>query len=89
MIKSGFTDKQIAVVVTFTGYTDGSVDFIQAVPDKRLFNEVRDCMRSMMRSLRNTVADQGKCPFNPDNLKEYVLTETGGTVAVFEPKKTR
>ncbi len=61
---SKFTDKQVAVVWIVTGYTDGSIDFMQDAPRKD-FGMVKAVLQTLRRHINRTLADGDKCPYSP------------------------
>lgn len=65
--------KRVVVVVVFTGYSDGTVDFTQDAPYKDRFLQVRDCFVKMLDHLKHTMKHQAQCPFSPDNPQLYVV----------------
>lgn len=67
-------EKEVAVVFVITGYTDGSITFMQDVPRKDFWT-IKRCMHSA-RQFFTTALKNGpeKCPFSPRNVGDVRLT---------------
>lgn len=76
--------KKVVCVVVFTGYEDGTVDFTQDAPHKELFKEVLGCFGTMIKHLRDTISNQAKCPFSPDNPTVYEYLKEDGKRETFK-----